>query len=120
MKLSSFIERTCGEAATLLPFLTCRMRVMDQTSQSKMSSHGPTRNENGHFQQRPNPESSERFLTPSHSPKASLDRPVDRQSRRSDIFRPGDLAYNNMDDLRPHGALPSLNLQHDEEYRARQ
>ena len=118
VKLSSFIERTCGEAVSLS--FTELQNLMDPSSGAGRESHGNDEDKRASDRPKPNPESSERFHTPPLSPRASFDRPTDRPPRRSDIFRPGDLAYNNSEEHRPYGALPSLNLRHDEEYRARQ
>ena len=108
VKLPSFIERACGESVALS--FSDLQNVLGHPSQTKVSSLGPRENKNAHDQQPPHPEPSEHFHTPPHYPKASLDRPAGKASRRSDIFRPGDLAYNNTEESHPYGALPSLNL----------
>ena len=108
VKLPSFIQRTCGESVSLS--FSELQNVLGHSSQKKASSSGPREIRNAHDQQPPNPETSEHFHTPPHSPKGSLDRPAGKASRRSDIFRPGDLAYNNTEESRPYGSLPSLNL----------
>ena len=68
VKLSSFIERACGEAVSLS--FSDLQSLLGHSSRLKMSSHGIEENKNAHEQQRPNPEPSERFHTPPLSPKA--------------------------------------------------